>query len=376
MDDPKKRKGNANCCVLECSNAYRNTPTDIVFIHSQNRKLKCNDANCGFMQYADEKVEQPPNVDQMVAFKSKCYRGRSSDTFITTDCGLLTLLEGGDEVRLLSRSLAENGSTRRADIIAIDRRNQRSLILDTTVRFEKDDQQANNVNDENKNYKSKVVVTSSQTSNIGRFHQFISDPVSQNANLVDYTSIQQEYCYNTLKTGDFYIISYQRQPFSGSSAESYPAFALNGLRENPEKKPRGRLSQPGFKPMPTRFTDRHANHYYTAPVKGLDRPAGCWPHAHMPMQRWTIIQPEWRYRVVSTMIPPAVIAGIRNRISLPIVAPQVHYDAKPQPGPDRDSNPGHLVSRPDELTVTPQVWTPVLLPDIIYGYINRKKILK
>ncbi|KAJ4431251.1 hypothetical protein ANN_19848 [Periplaneta americana] len=26
--------------------------------------------------------------------------------------------------------------------------------------------------------------------------------------------------------------------------------------------------------------------------------------------------------------------------------------------PDRDSNPGHLVSQPDVLTVTPQVWTP------------------
>ncbi|KAJ4433181.1 hypothetical protein ANN_15438 [Periplaneta americana] len=62
-------------------------------------------------------------------------------------------------------------------------------------------------------------------------------------------------------------------------------------------------------------------------VKGLDRPAGCWPHAHMPKQRWTIIQAEWRYRVVSAMIPQAVIAGIRNRISLPIVAPQVHHDA-------------------------------------------------
>ncbi|KAJ4448004.1 hypothetical protein ANN_10014 [Periplaneta americana] len=47
-----------------------------------------------------KEVEQPPIVDQMVAFKSKCYRGRSSDTFITNDCGLLTLLEGGgDEVR-------------------------------------------------------------------------------------------------------------------------------------------------------------------------------------------------------------------------------------------------------------------------------------
>ncbi|KAJ4441988.1 hypothetical protein ANN_11852 [Periplaneta americana] len=61
-------------------------------------------------------------------------------------------------------------------------------------------------------------------------------------------------------------------------------------------------------------------------VKSLDRPAGCWPHAHMPKQRWTIIQPEWKYRVVSTMIPPAIIAGIRNRISPPIVAPQVQHD--------------------------------------------------
>ncbi|KAJ4448490.1 hypothetical protein ANN_10506 [Periplaneta americana] len=30
--------------------------------------------------------------------------------------------------------------------------------------------------------------------------------------------------------------------------------------------------------------------------------------------------------------------------------------------PDRDSNPGHLVSRPDALTVTPQVWTRWSLP--------------
>ncbi|KAJ4427218.1 hypothetical protein ANN_24835 [Periplaneta americana] len=33
-------------------------------------------------------------------------------------------------------------------------------------------------------------------------------------------------------------------------------------------------------------------------------------------------------RVVSTIIPPAVTAGIRNRISPPIVAPQVHHDAR------------------------------------------------
>ncbi|KAJ4430770.1 hypothetical protein ANN_19361 [Periplaneta americana] len=27
-------------------------------------------------------------------------------------------------------------------------------------------------------------------------------------------------------------------------------------------------------------------------MKGQDRPAGCWPHVHIPKQRWTIIQPE------------------------------------------------------------------------------------
>ncbi|KAJ4439769.1 hypothetical protein ANN_07897 [Periplaneta americana] len=67
------------------------------------------------------------------------------------------------------------------------------------------------------------------------------------------------------------------------------------------------------------------------PVKGLDRPAGCWTHAHMSKQKWTIIQSEWRYRVISTMIPPTVIAGIRNRISLPIVAPEVRHDAGWEP---------------------------------------------
>ncbi|KAJ4442743.1 hypothetical protein ANN_04334 [Periplaneta americana] len=51
-------------------------------------------------------------------------------------------------------------------------------------------------------------------------------------------------------------------------------------------------------------------------MKGPNRPAGCWPHVHMQKQRWTIIQSEWRYRVVSTMIPPDVIAGFRNRISI------------------------------------------------------------
>ncbi|KAJ4449955.1 hypothetical protein ANN_01362 [Periplaneta americana] len=63
------------------------------------------------------------------------------------------------------------------------------------------------------------------------------------------------------------------------------------------------------------------------PMKDHDRPADCCSHGHMPKQRWTIIQPEWRYRMVSTMIPPAVIADFLNWISLAIVDPQVHHDA-------------------------------------------------
>jgi len=68
------------------------------------------------------KVEQPPTVEQIVymyshykgcytikflaaitpsgavSFISKCYGGRSSDSFITNDCGFLTKLEPGDQI--------------------------------------------------------------------------------------------------------------------------------------------------------------------------------------------------------------------------------------------------------------------------------------
>ncbi|KAJ4440303.1 hypothetical protein ANN_08442 [Periplaneta americana] len=112
-----------------------------------------------------------------------------------------------------------------------------------------------------------------------------------------------------------------------SSTESYPAFAHLGLRENPGKN-LNQVTCPDRESNPGHLISRPDVLTVTPqPVKGLDRPAGYWPHAHMPKQRWTIIQPERRYRVVSTMIPPAVIIGIRNRISLPIAALQVHHDA-------------------------------------------------
>ncbi|KAJ4431246.1 hypothetical protein ANN_19843 [Periplaneta americana] len=52
------------------------------------------------------------------------------------------------------------------------------------------------------------------------------------------------------------------------------------------------------------------------------------PHGEAEVE---IIQPEWRYRVVNTMIPPAVIACFHKRISLPIISLQVHHDAEWSP---------------------------------------------
>ncbi|KAJ4440278.1 hypothetical protein ANN_08417 [Periplaneta americana] len=60
--------------------------------------------------------------------------------------------------------------------------------------------------------------------------------------------------------------------------------------------------------------------------------------------------------------PPSSLKAICNTDSYPAFA---RNGLRENPGknlnqgtcPDRESNPGHLVSRPDMLTVTPQVWT-------------------
>ncbi|KAJ4450990.1 hypothetical protein ANN_02425 [Periplaneta americana] len=88
----------------------------------------------------------------------------------------------------------------------------------------------------------------------------------------------------------------------------------------------------------------------TAPfLAQTDQPAA--GHTFNAKQKWTIIQPEWRYRVVITMILPAVTAGFRNRISLPIVVPQVNHDAGWTPIPStgrhsmRTRTSAHFVTR-------------------------------
>ncbi|KAJ4437397.1 hypothetical protein ANN_17541 [Periplaneta americana] len=46
-------------------------------------------------------------------------------------------------------------------------------------------------------------------------------------------------------------------------------------------------------------------------MMGKDRPACCWSHVHIPKQRWTIIQPEWRSKELAykTLVRPIMEYG-------------------------------------------------------------------
>ena len=58
-----------------------------------------------------------------------------------------------------------------------------------------------------------------------------------------------------------------------------------------------------------------------------DHPAAGLTSTYVLRQRvGTIMQPIWGWRVVSTYVPPAVIAGTRNQDSLPTVAHQIPHD--------------------------------------------------
>ncbi|KAJ4445964.1 hypothetical protein ANN_12650 [Periplaneta americana] len=98
----------------------------------------------------------------------------------------------------------------------------------------------------------------------------------------------------------------------GSSTESYPAFAPIGLRENPGKN----LNQFAYENM----------------LKIIE------------LFRITV-----EHKVISFIAVEGKPRKNLNQVTCP----------------DRDSNPGHLVSRPDELTVTPQVWTPYRIVSFI-----------
>ena len=62
--------------------------------------------------------------------------------------------------------VAEDGSIRRADIVALNRQQQKAMILDPTVRFELDGQQAIKVNEEKRTIYSPCIPHFSERYNI------------------------------------------------------------------------------------------------------------------------------------------------------------------------------------------------------------------
>ncbi|KAJ4428947.1 hypothetical protein ANN_25943 [Periplaneta americana] len=106
----------------------------------QNLQGNCRHPGCSEVETLGHVLDYCPKGELL-----RNNRHHKVRSFIAT-----TLRKAKWEVYEEVHCLVENGSTTRADIIAIDRQNQRSLILDTTVHFEKDDQQANHINDEKK----------------------------------------------------------------------------------------------------------------------------------------------------------------------------------------------------------------------------------
>jgi len=79
-----------NCrCIIDCTEIRVEQPSTAeqrVYLYSRYK-------SCYTIKFL---VSITPNG--MINFLSKCYGGRSSDTFITTDCGFVSLLEPGDEI--------------------------------------------------------------------------------------------------------------------------------------------------------------------------------------------------------------------------------------------------------------------------------------
>ncbi|KAJ4445957.1 hypothetical protein ANN_12643 [Periplaneta americana] len=142
-EDPKNKSWISNRSSSEWTNAIKMS-TNIAAVRSVPGR-----------SFQDQKYPHPgcSEVETLGHVLGYCPKGelmRNNRHHKVRSSIATTLRKAKWEVYEEVHCLAENGSTRRADIIAIDRRNQRSLILDPTVRFEKDDQQANNVNNEKK----------------------------------------------------------------------------------------------------------------------------------------------------------------------------------------------------------------------------------
>ncbi|KAJ4426677.1 hypothetical protein ANN_26475 [Periplaneta americana] len=136
--------------------------------------------------------------------------------------------------------------------------------------------------------------------------------------------------------------------------ESYPAFARIGLRENPGKN----LNQVT---CPDR--DWNPGHLLSRPDAVTVTPQ----HFHSDRDVQTTVT-HWFRSQAADFYDTEIQMLILRTESYPAFA---HIGLRENPGknrnqvtcPDRDSNPGHLVSRPDALTVTPQL---VQLPRFLH----------
>ncbi|KAJ4429662.1 hypothetical protein ANN_21863 [Periplaneta americana] len=113
----------------------------------------------------------------------------------------------------------------------------------------------------------------------------------------------------------------------GSSTESYPAFARIGLRKNPGKN----LNQ-------VTCPDRDSN-----PSHLVSRPDAL-----------TVTPQVWTRGFKPGNPPCKPLDRTRKPRHPHASSPEVTQHLNQVTCTDRDSNPGHLVSRPDALTVTPQ----------------------
>ncbi|KAJ4431117.1 hypothetical protein ANN_19712, partial [Periplaneta americana] len=128
--------------------------------------------------------------------------------------------------------VSEDDSHRRVDIIVINRRTQKAMFLDPTICFERDTNQALQINDDKRAKYVPCLPYLSEKYGISLYNWDVAGLLFGARVLILRRFIN---CYGYLASepaeGDN-----AREMNPAASAESYPAFALKGFRENPKKK--------------------------------------------------------------------------------------------------------------------------------------------
>ncbi|KAJ4449359.1 hypothetical protein ANN_00757, partial [Periplaneta americana] len=169
--------------------------------------------------------------------------------------------------------VSSDGSTRRADIIIIDRQKDKGVILDPTIRFEMPEQQPQEV------CREKQVIYEPCCQHLGAqyhiTHWTVFGLMFGARGTIPRETLNQLKQYkisdatidaigsHVLKSSLAIISDNADEMSPGSSTESYPAFARIGLRKTPEKPQPGNLPRPGFEPGPPGFAARRADRYST-----------------------------------------------------------------------------------------------------------------